>query len=319
MATDFNDAATWIGILAVVSSWWALWVRRRTWGHYFEAGATTAVLLLGLALPIASPYATNTVGRWLFDITGIGGLNTVVGNLMYLGSTASFIVHMQIRDPAIGRDNHRLHAVLKQKLCLPLTLAVNIMLALVVMSPRTEGHMVDLPKVDCGPWLMAYWILWCATGVYLQIYLALLLLDLRIDRRSRRWADCYLVAVLFSLIAYVMTVVVRLYNDHGEEAYIWLIGSVAVTVFSIGTGVSWLSKVHGHRRRAAVVWNSPQENRIRARKARVHTRELREENRRIRDQVERDWQVRLGIPELDASLGDQRADNRGEPPLTSDP
>lgn len=294
MTTEFANAVTWAGVITLVASLWALWQRRFTWRMYWESAATAAVSFNLLGLIMASEYVTDTLGRWLFELTGIGGLSNYLDHLLFTGALAAFVTHMQFRTEALG---DRLNRKMFRRLNAPLTVVVPLLLALLYCSPRVHSGPVDLDEmhvsIDCGtPWVMAYWMVLCATDLYLLCYLGVLLLEVRIDPRSRRYADAYLVAVLFGVMAIGICLVTRLYDDHDNEKYMWLFWCMSVTVFCGGTGYSWWAK-----ERALRAW----------------------EQEIILEWAAAEPQEQQGFPMHDASRSDQREDSHGEQPPTNAP
>ena len=56
-----------VTLLCVV---WSLWIRRVTWSCRWEVAATLNIALQGLAVLLMSPLASETVGQWLYALTG---------------------------------------------------------------------------------------------------------------------------------------------------------------------------------------------------------------------------------------------------------
>ena len=49
---------------------WSLWIRRITWSCRWEVAATLNIALQGLAVLLMSPWASETIGHVLHDLTG---------------------------------------------------------------------------------------------------------------------------------------------------------------------------------------------------------------------------------------------------------
>jgi hypothetical protein len=242
MGTDVTfEVTTGFITVSMIAVLWALWVRRHTWGHYYEKAATAAVLINGLGMALATPFSSNTIGRAGLWLTGEGNLNTLGAHWCVLGGTASFTLHMLQRKYDLGDELRREYY---RKVNLPLTLAIPIMLAALVESKANNVQYPDLLDVHPDIWLYCYWIEFTFTLLYLEIYLALILIHLHSDRRSRRFCNAYLVAVVLAVIGIAIRMATLAYNDTNSDnsELMWLFGSLCLTVFCIGVGLSWKFK-----------------------------------------------------------------------------
>jgi hypothetical protein len=185
---------------------------------------------------------------------GQNNLNEWASHCCCLGAVSAFILHMMIR----LTDKERLRWQFNRKVGLPLTFSIPVMLALLWESPRADqvpsGYFADIPP---DGWLAAYWILFCGTLLYLEILLGLLLLRVREDKRSRRLADWYLVAVMYAIVGISVRLVTVAYGDNADARYMWLFGCLSVMTFAGGSAFSlrcknrWLRKHHV----TTVAWN----------------------------------------------------------------
>lgn len=233
------DTTDYIILVAVVSLVWALAVRRHTWGELGERTATLTLLLNLLGILAASSLGAKTVGRWGFWLFGQHNLNNWLAHCLCLGGTASFALHMMMRlVPA-----HKLQRKFHYKMGLPMTFAVPVMLACLWESRAAEqSPRHDFANIEPDMWLVAYWFVFCIVMMYLECLLGALLLEVRVDHRSRRLADVYLVAVLFGVIGLISRVVTILYDDNDNARYLWTFGSVSIIAFSWGCAYSWHKK-----------------------------------------------------------------------------
>jgi hypothetical protein len=233
------DTTDYIILLAVISLAWALGVRRHTWRNLEERTATLALLLNLVAVLMAAPLGTKTVGRWGFWLLGQHNLNSWLAHCLCLGGTTSFTLHMLMR----VKPAHTLQREFHHKMGLPLTFAVPVMLACLWESRAAEqAPRHDFADIAPDVWLVAYWFVFCVVMLYLECLLALLLLDVRVDDRSHRLADIYLVGVLFAVMGLISRVVTILYDDTDNARYLWTFACTAMIVFSSGCAYSWHKK-----------------------------------------------------------------------------
>lgn len=81
---------------------WSLWIRRVTWSCRWEVAATLNVALQGAAVMLMSPLASETVGQWLFKLTGVWNLEDYIGHDCYIVAASAIVYN------ALGRlqDDH---------------------------------------------------------------------------------------------------------------------------------------------------------------------------------------------------------------------
>jgi hypothetical protein len=59
-------------IITLACIGWSLWIRRVTWHCRWEVAATANIALQGAAVLLMSPFAANTLGVGLHNLTGVG-------------------------------------------------------------------------------------------------------------------------------------------------------------------------------------------------------------------------------------------------------
>jgi hypothetical protein len=188
-----------------------------------------------LGLPVFATYP----GRWLGRMLGVYNLNAYLADILCIGATASFILHMMIRtEPMGGHLRLRFHRCVG----LPVTLGVPLMYALLACSSASKQVVTNLVGVQCDWWLAGYWMVFCALLLWLEIYLAFMLVEVKADRRSRLLAQWYLVAVLFAITGCVVRIVTLLYDDSSNAQYMWVFGNASIIIFAIGCGWSYRAK-----------------------------------------------------------------------------
>jgi hypothetical protein len=77
-------ALTALIVTTLVSISWSLWIRRVTWHSRWEVAATLNIALQGAAVALMSPFAADTVGVALHDITGMWNLQNYIGHDCYI-------------------------------------------------------------------------------------------------------------------------------------------------------------------------------------------------------------------------------------------
>lgn len=181
--------ATLIGITLCCIAW-SLWIRRVTWSSRWEFAATLNIALQGGAVVLMSPWASDTVGVALHALTGKYNLEDYLGHDLYIVAASAVVYN------TLGRlqDDHDLQRSFKQYVELPATLCIPLLLVTFTLGNGAKIYKPDFFTVPTDFWLNMYWLLLCATLIYLLGYGARALLVLRQDPRSRKVANIYLVA-----------------------------------------------------------------------------------------------------------------------------
>ena len=104
---------------------WSLWIRRVTWSCRWEVAATLNIALQGLAVLMMSPLASETLGHWLYSLTGKWNLEDYIGHDSYIVAASAIVYN------ALGRldADEAMHRSFKQYVERPATLCIPLLLA----------------------------------------------------------------------------------------------------------------------------------------------------------------------------------------------
>ena len=210
---------------------WSLWIRRLTWSSRWEFAATLNIALQGGAVLLMSPWASETVGVVLHALTGKYNLEDYIGHDLYIVAASAVVYN------TLGRlqDDHDLQRSFKQYVEMPATLCIPLLLVTFTLGNGAKIYAPDFFTVPTDFWLNMYWLLLCATLIYLLGYGARALLVLRRDPRSRKVANIYLVASASGVAACLA----RLATAFIPQLQAWDNGSVLVWVFACGCGAGF--------------------------------------------------------------------------------
>ncbi|AYR01111.1 membrane protein [Mycobacterium phage LeMond] len=230
---------TFAAVAAATLSLFSRYSARRVPG---ERGATTAVLLFAVAVYLLSPE--NQIGEWLYPRTGLGYLDTFVGNLCWLGAMVALLHH--VLDRLVDRDE--LVELFDALLRWPITLAVPLMLAALYVSRTIAlAPVPDLGDARADVWLVAYRVVYYGTCLYLA---ALLLRTLGIVRRQDVGRSCHVATVYMVAIGLIPLGIAARSLSYLDG--LWLLHGAAevcractVALVASGAALSWHRKVRG--------------------------------------------------------------------------
>ncbi|MDH6193828.1 putative membrane protein SirB2 [Mycobacterium frederiksbergense] len=220
---------------------WSLWIRRLTWSCRWEVAATLNIALQGVAVLLMSPWASETIGQRLHDLTGKWNLEDYIGHDAYIVAASAIVYN------ALGRlqDDDAMQRSFKQYVERPATICIPLLLATFSMGNGVEVYRPDFFQVPTDFWLSAYWILLCATLMYLLVYGARATLVLRRDPRSRRIANIYLFASISGMLACttrIVTSLVPALQPIENGRLVWLFACACGAVFALAAAHSWRIK-----------------------------------------------------------------------------
>jgi hypothetical protein len=220
---------------------WSLWIRRLTWRCRWEVAATLNIALQGAAVLLMSPWASETVGRALHDVTGKWNLNAYVGHDCYIVAASAIVYN------ATGRlqDDNALKTSFKQYIERPATLCIPLLLATFSFGNGAKLYRPDFFQVPTDFWLSASWLLLCGTLTYLLIYGSRALLVLRRDPRSRRIANVYLAASASGIMACgvrIITAYVTPFQAFERGHVVWFFACACGAGFALASAHSWRIK-----------------------------------------------------------------------------
>ncbi|QFG08891.1 membrane protein [Mycobacterium phage MalagasyRose] len=235
-----------IGALAVVTLAcvvWSLWIRRVTWSCRWEVAATLNVALQGAAVVLMSPWASETLGVWLFRLTGSYNIEDYLAHDCYVVAASAILFNV------VGRTHA--HSALQRsfrlRVELPATLCIPLMLATFTISNGADVYRSDFFTVPTDFWLNMYWLILCAMLMYLLGSGVVELRALREDPRSRPVATAYAWACLAGMLACVVRLatafVPQIQHLPLSAALVWLPACVCGAVFAVVSGRSWAAKV----------------------------------------------------------------------------
>ena len=217
---------------------WSLWIRRVTWSSRWEVAATLNVALQGVAVLLMSPWASETVGHWLYLLTGKWNLEDYIGHDAYIVAASAVVYN------TLGRleSDHAMHQRFKQFVERPATLCIPLLLAAFWMGNGAAIYRPDFFDVPTDLWLNLYWLLLCGMLIYLLMYGSRALLILRSDPRSRHVANIYLFASAMGIIACVVRVVTALIptlQTVQGTTLVWVFACACGAGFALTSAHSW--------------------------------------------------------------------------------
>ncbi|MBU8812243.1 hypothetical protein [Mycolicibacterium goodii] len=220
---------------------WSLWIRRVTWTCRWEVAATLNVALQGLAVLLMSPFASETVGQFLYNLTGKWNLEDYIGHDCYIVAASAVVYN------ALGRlqDDHAMQQSFKQYVERPATICIPVLLATFSLGNGAAVYRPDFFQVPTDLWLGVYWTILCSVLIYLLVYGARAILILRRDPRSRRIANIYLAASVSGIIACVVRLVTTFMPELQpveNGRLVWVFACICGAVFALASAHSWRIK-----------------------------------------------------------------------------
>ncbi len=216
---------------------YSLWIRRHTWRSRWEADASLNIALQGGAVLLMSPWASETLGPALHQMTGHWNVEDLIGHICLMFAAAAIVEHGLAR---LG-DNQQWRRIFRRQIEIPLWLGVPVLVA--VFFAANERYHPDLfPAHVSTAWFGAYWIVLGILLVYLFGYAVRVMLIVRKDPRSSVTATLYLISAAFGLAATVIQVTTA---EAGIDITlpVWLCACLGAVGFAFGSARSWLAKV----------------------------------------------------------------------------
>jgi hypothetical protein len=236
-------------VITLASISWSLWIRRVTWRSRWEVAATLNIALQGCAVALMSPFASETLGIALHDITGEWNLQNYIGHDCYVVAASAIVYN------AVGRlaSDDALQASFKQCVERPATLCIPLLLATFTLSCGSKTYSRDFFELRTDFWLSTYWLLLCGTLVYLLVYGSRALLVLRTDPRSRRIANLYLIASASGIMACMVRITTALIPPIQTPlgaGLVWLFACLCGAGFALTSARAWRDKLRWFQQRA---------------------------------------------------------------------
>jgi hypothetical protein len=235
-------ALTALIVITLASIAWSLWIRRVTWHCRWEVAATLNIALQGCAVALMSPFASDTLGTALHDITGEWNLQNYIGHDCYIVAASAIVYN------AIGRlaDDDAMQASFKQYVERPATLCIPLLLATFTLGRGSKTFSRDFFELRTDFWLSIYWVLLCLTLAYLLVYGSRALLVLRKDPRSRRIANLYLISSASGIAACVVRITTALippFQGQLGAGLVWLFACLCGAGFALSSARAWRDKL----------------------------------------------------------------------------
>jgi hypothetical protein len=235
-------ALTALIVITLASIAWSLWIRRVTWHCRWEVAATLNIALQGCAVALMSPFASDTLGTALHDITGEWNLQNYIGHDCYIVAASAIVYN------AIGRlaDDDAMQASFKQYVERPAALCIPLLLATFTLGRGSKTFSRDFFELRTDFWLSIYWVLLCLTLAYLLVYGSRALLVLRKDPRSRRIANLYLISSASGIAACVVRITTALippFQGQLGAGLVWLFACLCGAGFALSSARAWRDKL----------------------------------------------------------------------------
>jgi len=220
---------------------WSLWIRRVTWSCRWEVAATLNIALQGVAVLLMSPWASETIGHVLYQLTWESNVEDYLGHDAYIVAASAIVYN------SLGRlqDDNAMQRSFKQYVERPATICIPVLLATFSMGNGATVYRADFFQVPTDFWLSAYWILLCGTLLYLLGYGARAMLVLRRDPKSRRIANIYLFASVSGMLACttrIITSLVPALQPIENGRLVWVFACACGAIFALASAHSWRIK-----------------------------------------------------------------------------
>ena len=219
----------------------SLWIRRVTWSCRWEVAATLNIALQGAAVLLMSPLASETIGPWLYSLTGKWNLEDYLGHDCYIVAASAVVYN------ALGRleQDNALQQRFRQHVELPATVCIPVLLAAFWLGNGASIYRPDFFDVPTDLWLNLYWLLLCGILIYLLVYCGRALMILRTDPRSRPIANTYLFACGMGILACVVRIItafVPQFQTVQGTTLVWIFACACGAGFALTSAHSWRIK-----------------------------------------------------------------------------
>jgi hypothetical protein len=226
---------------------WSLWQRRITWTCTWEWVVTLAVTFQGLGMILAAP-ATGTgltiADRVLHSLTGLWGLNALIGGLFFVGAAAGFAYTALSR--ALPTD--QLARLTPRLIRFPAAASAAVLVVTYAVSDLSARP--NTMDVVSSPAMRIYWSVLCLVKIYLLLGAGAVLWLLRRAPRHRTVANLY----LFACVNGIAVCLARAAATFGPQAFraadvwaVWAFGSLWGAGFALAAAYSWQRKTRPFR------------------------------------------------------------------------
>jgi hypothetical protein len=257
--------------------------RRLTFRCRGEKAITISMITQTAILLLLTPPTSNFIGGLIHSVTGQWNLEVFAGGVLCFVADASTVYHAAWR----VYDQAELQRLFHIHVELPATVAIPLMFAFFEFSGVTKADHTLVELLSGWPWLALYWLTYSAGLIYILSHGVRAANVLRRDPRSTAIARIYLgasYAGIGSLVLCSFNAVFPQRDHFPSFIAVSILGMVSVTGYALAAGLSWRRKQQALKPRCRWVPS-----------------------------------MRKGVPRLDVSRFDLRADNRDAPPPMSDP
>ena len=234
--------------VAITCIGWSLWHRRVTWTCTWEWVITLAVSFQGLGMILAAPATgpgPTIPDRVLHSLTGLWGVNALLGSLFFVGAAAGFAYTALSR--ALPTD--RLAWLTPRLIRFPA--AASAVMPVVTYAMSDLGARPNAMDLASGPATRVYWAVLCLAKIYLLLGAGAVLWLLRRAPRHRTVANLY----LFVCVTGIAVCLARVAATFGPQALtagdiwaVWAFGSLWGAGFALAAAYSWQRKIRPFRK-----------------------------------------------------------------------
>ncbi|MBS4102472.1 hypothetical protein [Tsukamurella paurometabola] len=210
----------------------ALYVRRFTWKNDWEKAITLSVLLQFVALILTSPYTTKYLGTPIGDVTGIYGLDAVIGHDLYLVAASSVLYHILYS----LHDDEGLQRRFRVYVELPATVALPLLLFTYARSETAERPIEDMFGAQDDT-LQPYWIVLTVVVGYLLTFSAWHFAVAWRDETYRWECTGYILASLAGAAACLLRFMGNRWDVPAVS--VWVAIAVCGVLFAATSGWQW--------------------------------------------------------------------------------
>lgn len=224
--------------VTVAIMFWSLWIRRMTWKCSYEVAATFNITLQCLAVILMSPWASHTVGRWLYNITGDHNLEDYLAHDLYIIAASAIALNV------VGKLGPEAQARFKRDVEMPATLAIPVMFLTFTAGAGVDEYRSDFFRVPTDASLSAYWLVMTAVTTYLLLYSCQALIPLRRNPETSGVATLYMLFAGFGVAACTIRAVTVFLPGHLQDTAtasfpVWLTACACGAGFALISGLRW--------------------------------------------------------------------------------
>lgn len=225
---------------AVAAAGYAIWVRRHTLASSAERPLTLSVILCVVGFALISPQSSGVIGSFGHALTGIWHLDTCAGDLCLLASQVCALSAL-LGGVFTDADRADWMRIWVQPI---VTVVVPGMTTCIILTHALRTETPNILDARPDGWLAGYWLLLVSTTAYLWLAGLRVLRVLRADRRSRRVANAYIVAMSCGVAggALLMVWVLTGAEPLGHGLITWLLVGSAYAGTCLAAAWSWRLK-----------------------------------------------------------------------------